>query len=158
VTPHGGSFAALSVADHGPTGTSTGPVGARMAPMSDPGPRDDLQDDAQEPDQREPDYRMSLAAERTYLAYVRTSLAMLAAGVAVVGALPDAGHEELRRAMGIILILVGTLVAVTARMRWRAVDNAMRRGRPLPPSRTSLPIEAGIIVAAALALLLVLLV
>jgi putative membrane protein len=127
--------------------------------MSDPGPGPDAQEPkAQEPDQQEPDYRMSLAAERTYLAYVRTSLAMLAAGVAVVGALPDAGHEQLRRAMGIILILVGTLIAVTARMRWRAVDAAMRCGQPLPPSRTSLPIQAGIIVAAALALLLVLLV
>ncbi|MDT4977714.1 MAG: hypothetical protein QOG98_3472, partial [Pseudonocardiales bacterium] len=42
-------------------------------------------------EKREPDYRMSLAAERTYLAYLRTGLALLAAGVAVVGALPDAG-------------------------------------------------------------------
>jgi len=48
------------------------------------------------PPDDEPDYRMSLAAERTYLAYVRTALALLAAGVAVAGALPDAGHEGLR--------------------------------------------------------------
>jgi len=47
---------------------------------------------------------MSLAAERTYLAYVRTALALLAAGVAVVGALPDLGHEGLRRAIGVLLV------------------------------------------------------
>ena len=55
----------------------------------------------------EPDYRMSLAAERTYLAYVRTSLALLAAGVAVVGVLPNAGHLPLRRATGLVLVARG---------------------------------------------------
>jgi uncharacterized membrane protein YidH (DUF202 family) len=39
---------------------------------------------------RDPDYRMSLAAGRTYLAYLRTGLALTAAGVAVVAALPHA--------------------------------------------------------------------
>ena len=40
---------------------------------------------------QEPHYRLSLAAELTYLAYIRTSLALLAGRVAVVGALPDVG-------------------------------------------------------------------
>jgi putative membrane protein len=120
-----------------------------FAPGPDPGP---------DSSEQEPDYRMTLAAERTYLAYVRTALAMLAAGVAVVGALPDAGYEGLRRATGLVLILVGTLIAVTARARWRGIDTAMRRGQPLPHNRTSLPIEAGVIVAAVLALVLVLVV
>ena len=42
-------------------------------------------------EEQEPDYRMSLAAERTYLAYLRTGLALTAAGVAVAGAFPQAG-------------------------------------------------------------------
>ena len=78
----------------------------------------------------EPDDRMSLAAERTYLAYVRTSLALLAGGVAVVGALPDAGYLGLRRVIGLVLVLAGLVVGGTARQRWRAVDAAMRRGEP----------------------------
>lgn len=110
------------------------------------------------PGRPEPDYRMSLAAERTYLAYVRTALALLAAGVAVVGALPDAGHEGMRRVIGAVLVLTGLLVAVTARMRWREVDTAMRQGAPLPRARTSLPVAVGIVLAAVLALVLVLVV
>ena len=106
----------------------------------------------------EPDYRMSLAAERTYLAYVRTSLALLAGGVAVVGALPDAGYLGLRRVIGLVLVLAGLVVGGTARQRWRAVDAAMRRGEPLPPSRLAVPVGAGVVVAVLLALVLVLLV
>jgi putative membrane protein len=106
----------------------------------------------------EPDYRMTLAAERTYLAYVRTALALLAGGVAVVGALPDAGQLELRRATGIVLVLAGLLVAVTARSRWRQVDAAMRRGEPLPRSRLGTPIAVAMVLAAALALVIVVLI
>jgi putative membrane protein len=99
---------------------------------------------------------MSLAAERTYLAYVRTALALLAAGVAVAGALPDAGHENLRRVMGVVLVLAGLLVAATARIRWRAVDAAMRSGTPLPHGKTPLVLSAAVVVVAVLALALVL--
>jgi len=110
------------------------------------------------PPDDEPDYRMSLAAERTYLAYVRTALALLAAGVAVVGALPDVGHQDLRRVMGAVLVLAGLLVALSARRRWRAVDAAMRRGEPLPRGRTPGLVSAAVVVTALLALTLIVLV
>jgi putative membrane protein len=108
------------------------------------------------PPEGEPDYRMSLAAERTYLAYVRTALALLAAGVAVAGALPDAGHENLRRVMGVVLVLAGLLVGATARARWRAVDASMRSGTPLPHGRTSVALSAAVVIVGLLALVLVL--
>lgn len=79
-----------------------------------------------------PDYRMSLAAERTYLAYLRTGLALMAAGVGVAGALPSAGGKPLRRVIGVVLVVAGGCLLVTARRRWAAVDRAMRRGEPLP--------------------------
>jgi putative membrane protein len=91
-------------------------------------------DSAEVDGEREPDYRMSLAAERTYLAYLRTGLALLAAGVAVVGALPHAGAEVLRRCLGLVLVVTGGTVLAVARPRWVAVDRAMRRGEPLPTS------------------------
>ena len=105
----------------------------------------------------EPDYRMSLAAERTFLAYVRTALALLAAGVAVVGALPDAGHLEVRRLLGAMLVLLGLFVAVEARRRFRSVDRAMRRGDPLPRTPLVNAVALGLVAAAVLALVLVLL-
>jgi putative membrane protein len=108
------------------------------------------------PPDDEPDYRTSLAAERTYLAYVRTALALLAAGVAVASALPDAGHEGLRRVMGIVLVLTGLLAAAIARPRWRAVDAAIRRGAPLPQGKAPLAVSAAVVVVAVLALVLVL--
>jgi putative membrane protein len=118
-------------------------------------------DERRLPDGLDPDgldYRMSLAAERTYLAYVRTALALLAAGVAVVGALPHAGHEDLRRAAGVLLVLAGLLVAATARQRWRAIDDAMRRGTALPRGITPVVLTVGVLAAGALALVLVVLV
>lgn len=78
---------------------------------------------------------MSLAAERTYLAYVRTGLAFTAAGVAVAAALPQAGASDLRRALGAGLIILGAVTFVMARHRFLAVTGAMRRGEPLPPPR-----------------------
>ena len=105
----------------------------------------------------EPDYRMSLAAERTFLAYVRTALALLAVGVAVVGALPDAGHLEVRRLLGAMLVFLGLFVAVEARRRFRSVDRAMRRGDSLPRTPLVNAVALGLVAAAVLALVLVLL-
>ena len=85
----------------------------------------------------EPDYRMSLAAERTYLAQLRTGLALLAAGIAVAGALPNAGAETVRRLMGFVLVLLGAAMIASARPRWKAVDRAMREGLPMPPTRVA---------------------
>ena len=106
----------------------------------------------------EPDYRMSLAAERTYLAYLRTGLALVAAGVAVVGALPDAGALLLRRGIGLGLILVGGTLLAVARPRWLAVDRAMRRGEPLPASRVVQSLGLVLVLAAVAAGIVVLLI
>ncbi|HYN76000.1 MAG TPA: DUF202 domain-containing protein [Candidatus Limnocylindria bacterium] len=106
-------------------------------------------------DDAEPDYRMSLAAERTYLAYIRTSLALLVAGVAVVGAFQEAGYLGLRRLIGVVLVLLGLLVGGFARARWREVDRAMRLNEPLPRGRTEVPIAIGVVIAGLLCLVLV---
>jgi putative membrane protein len=82
--------------------------------------------------EHEPDYRMSLAAERTYLAYLRTGLALTAAGVALAAALPNAGAETFRRVLGLCVVLVGAAVSAESRRRFNAVQRAMRRGEPLP--------------------------
>ena len=103
------------------------------------------------------DYRMSLAAERTYLAYIRTALALLAAGVAVVGALPNIGHLGIRRVMGTLLVVAGLTLALAARPRWHRLESAMRRGEALPTSRIELVPVVAVVLAGALGLVLVVL-
>ena len=104
----------------------------------------------------EPDHRFSLANERTFLAWVRTSLALMASAVAAAKLLP--GHDLIwmRRTLGAILGAGGLLVALTAYGRYRAVETAIRQGRPLP-STVVVPLLAGsLVVASALAVVLVL--
>jgi putative membrane protein len=108
-------------------------------------------------EQPNPDYRMTLAAERTYLAYVRTGLALTAGGVAVAGALPHAGAEGLRRGLGIALVVIGGAVFATARRRWTAVTRAMQHGEPLPPPRLGLAVSVLLVLAAAAAVAVVIL-
>jgi putative membrane protein len=109
-----------------------------------------------DPFEGEPDYRASMAAERTYLAYLRTGLALLVAGVAVVGALPHAGADVLRRVLGVGLIVLGSIVLASARPRWLAIDRAMRRRQPLPGSPIVGTFGYVLVGAAALALAIVL--
>jgi putative membrane protein len=99
---------------------------------------------------------MTLAAERTYLAYLRTGLALLAAGVALATALPGAGSERLRVALGCLLVLLGLAVTLGAYGRFQQVDRAMRAGAPLPRVRLALPLTVGLAVVAVGALVVVL--
>jgi putative membrane protein len=99
---------------------------------------------------------MTLAAERTYLAYLRTGLALLAAGVAVATALPGAGSPELRTGLGSVLVLLGLAVTLGAHGRFRQVDRALRAGRPLPRTRITLLLTTVLAVVAVGALVVVL--
>ena len=101
------------------------------------------------------DYRMSFASERTYLAYLRTSLALLATGIAVVGALPDAGHEGIRRWMGAALVIAGLSTAVSARSRWRRLEAVMRSGGALPRSAVDLLAVGAVVVTGILGLVFI---
>jgi putative membrane protein len=79
----------------------------------------------------EPDPRYSLANERTFLAWVRTSLAMLAGGVAL-HALGVPETDWLRTVLAIALVLLGGLTTALALVRWARIERAMRTHRPLP--------------------------
>lgn len=94
---------------------------------------------------REPDYRFTLANERTLLAWIRTALALDAGGLAVVRFAPSLGIAGAREGIGAVLVLVGAITAAASYRRFVRVDRAMRAGRPLPV--TSLPrLLAGILV------------
>jgi putative membrane protein len=117
-----------------------------------------VSDAADEDTGREPDYRMSLAAERTYLAYLRTGLAFTAAGVAVAGALPGAGVVGVRRGLGVALVVLGALLFVFARVRLDAVTRAMRNGEPLPAVRFGMAVTIALVAVAVVAGVIVLVV
>lgn len=104
----------------------------------------------------EPDPRFTLANERTFLAWIRTALALIAAGVALEAlALPVQGG--LRLASALVLLGLGLAVPLLAWATWGAVERALRLGAPLPGSRVALPAAIGVSASAGMLLVGVLL-
>jgi putative membrane protein len=97
----------------------------------------------------EPDPRFTLANERTFLAWVRTALAMLAGGVAL-HALEVPSTGWLRALLVVLLIGVGALVCVFALVRWARVERAMRLREPLPSFGLGVVTTMALVVVAAL--------
>lgn len=91
------------------------------------------------------DYRFSLANERTFLAWVRTALALLAGGVAAAKAL-DFEHSLWRWAVAGPPIVLGALLAARAAVQLRRYEAAMQQGRSLP-GRRGLALLAGALAA-----------
>jgi putative membrane protein len=93
----------------------------------------------------EPDPRFSLANERTFLAWIRTSLALLAGGVALE-ALGLTLHPGLRLSASLLLVVAGLLTPVQAWLGWVRTERALRLNRPLPSAVLALPL--GVVVVA----------
>ncbi|MFF2352156.1 YidH family protein [Kitasatospora sp. NPDC058115] len=104
----------------------------------------------------EPDYRFSLANERTFLAWFRTGLALIAAALAVAQFVPAHTRGITGTLLGAVPAVAGALLCGTAYVRWRAVQRAMRHRRPLPRSRV-LPVLAVSAAPAGIGLFLLLL-
>jgi len=107
-----------------------------------------------QPSQDEPDVRFTYANERTFLAWNRTSLALIATGVAATQLLPKFEVTWGRRLLGLPLIALGAVLAVTSFLNWRSNERAMRRGEPLPRSVMPLVLCAGITVVGLLAIVI----
>jgi len=95
-----------------------------------------------------PDYRFSLANERTFLAWLRTSLALLAGAVAVDQLAPGIAPAVLRIALCVVLALIGAGLAGMAYRRWAQAEDAMRQGRELPFSWILLVMSVVVVLAA----------
>ena len=94
----------------------------------------------------EPDYRFTLANERTFLAWERTALGLLAAAVALVQLVPELSIAGARHALGIVLAVLAILTAGMGILRWGQVDRAMRRDLPLPRHPTPIYLGIGLVV------------
>jgi hypothetical protein len=81
-----------------------------------------------------PDTQAELANERTYLAWLRTGLALVVAGVAAERVLPAEGIIWARQLIGVTLILAGVVTAALARRRWHSVDPCPAWGTSDSPS------------------------
>ncbi|GAA0550517.1 DUF202 domain-containing protein [Streptomyces mordarskii] len=90
-----------------------------------------------------PDYRFSLANERTFLAWLRTAMALVGGGFAVDQFLPEIARP-LRLALALVLLAGGALCALRAISHWVRCERAMRRGEDLPMSR--FPVVLGLAV------------
>ena len=106
----------------------------------------------------EPDARFTFANERTFLAWHRTSLALVVAGLAIVQLLPPVpGAPWGRHALAVPLIVLGGVLAPASYVEWKRHQRALRRGQPM--GRSMLPrilavaITAIAIVSALLSLL-----
>lgn len=102
----------------------------------------------------EPDYRFSLANERTFLAWIRTALALLAGGVALLQLAPAVGSRVERLLPAVGLMGLGTVLAAMSHRRWRRNERAMRLKRALPGT-AQIPLLAYGTVAAAVIVLVV---
>jgi len=103
----------------------------------------------------EPDYRFTLANERTFLAWQRTALGLLAAAVAVVQLVPELTIPGARHALGLLLAVLATLTSAMGLLRWEQADRAIRRGGPLPRHPTPAYLAVGLTVVGLLAIGLV---
>jgi len=105
----------------------------------------------------EPDPRFTFANERTFLAWSRTALALVVAGLGVVQLLPPfPGVPWGRHVLGVPLIVFGAVVAVAAYSEWVRSQRALRHGQPLPRSVMPQLLAAVVTVIAVIAAVVVL--
>jgi putative membrane protein len=81
-----------------------------------------------------PDYRFSLANERTFLAWIRTSLAIVAGAIGIDQFASHLGSAQLRLVLSIALLVVGGVLGGVAYTRWARAERAMRQETDLPLS------------------------
>jgi putative membrane protein len=103
----------------------------------------------------DPDYRFTLANERTFLAWLRTGLALLAGAIALASLVHNFGPRPLRIGITILLLALSLIVTMGAYVRWDRAERALRENRPLPtdPLPMLIVIGVAIITGAAAALI-----
>ena len=99
-------------------------------------------------DGEEPDPRFTLANERTFLAWIRTSLGMIAGAVALEAFAGDRIPEVIRTPLACVLLVLASVLAVASFRRWIRLERAMRHGEPLPLPQASILLVIGIAIGA----------
>lgn len=104
----------------------------------------------------DPDYRFSLANERTFLAWIRTALALLAGAVLLRHSSPPPTDTAVHGAT-LLLALLASILSLFAYRHWRKNEHAMRLKATLPQSPSLVVVALGVTLSAwiVLALLVV---
>jgi len=102
----------------------------------------------------EPDPRFSMANERTALAWMRTALALVAGGVALISVASLADMPRWAPLVGAASCLGGAALSVRAVRSWARVERALRMRQPLPAPRSLAMLATGVVVLATLTLVL----
>jgi putative membrane protein len=93
----------------------------------------------------EPDIRFTLANERTFLAWVRTAIGLVAAGVAVFHLFEVTVATT---TLSLVLLAAGALSGVAGYMHFRKADRAIRRGETLPTNTVTAVVMTGAVLIA----------
>ena len=104
-----------------------------------------------------PDPRMSLANERTFLAWLRTALAMIAGGISLDAFVDETIPAGVRVTLSVLLLALGAALAIGSFQRWLAAERALRRGDELPVTVLAPMLSAGLAIVAVVLILAVLL-
>jgi putative membrane protein len=104
------------------------------------------------PSGADPDPRFSLANERTFLAWIRTGLGLIALGVGVATFVSTQMAKGVSILLAAGLVLLGGAVAAASWFRWLRVERSMRRGEGIPPSRMAPVLAFAIAVLALLSI------
>ena len=98
----------------------------------------------------EPDARFTLANERTLLSWLRTALALVVAGVAIVALSDLITPDWLAEVTATFAFAGGALTALLGYVQWQRIERALRREEPLPSG-----IGAMVVIATILAIAIV---
>jgi putative membrane protein len=116
----------------------------------------DLADGAASSDPAAPDPRVTFANERTFLAWNRTALALVAGGLAV-SQLVKVGSGGAALTVALALVAFGAFMSVAGYRHWQRNERAIRLCQPIVPSGLPRSLACGVagfaVAAAALAIL-----
>lgn len=98
----------------------------------------------------EPDPRFTLANERTFLAWIRTSLAFIAGGIAL-NAFALSIDPQVRQWLSVVALTIGALIALWAWISWMRIERSMRQHSPLPSSPALILLSGAVLAVAVIA-------